>query len=141
MLLVLMSWLRVCSAEKERLATERLQSAHSRVSSHAAALDALREECANLQSRSSALEDELQSSKQRCHRLEEQLTQVPSTTSRIFHLTLHTPLSDTVAGGATRHGLQDDYLHGWLNDGEELGGCIHMMTQPLCRRLPSWVVE
>ena len=82
-----MSWLRVCSAEKERLATERLQSANSRVSSHAAALDALREECANLQSRSSAFEEELHSSAQRCHRLEEQLSQVPSTSSSILHMT------------------------------------------------------
>ena len=68
------------AAEKERLATERLQAANRRATSLGAALDALREECSELQAQCSGREEEERGLRQQCKKLEDQVSQVASIT-------------------------------------------------------------
>ena len=64
------------AGEKERIATEKLQAATRRANSASAAVDTLREECAELQQQGSSQEEALRQSQQLCKKLEEQLSKV-----------------------------------------------------------------
>ena len=64
------------AGEKERIATEKLQAATRRANAASAAVDTLREECAELQQQSSSQEEATRQSQQQCKKLEEQLAKV-----------------------------------------------------------------
>lgn len=67
-----------CVAEKERLASERLQSSNNKASSLGAALATLREEMAEVMAKLDSQGEEVALAQQRCSKLEDQRDQVDS---------------------------------------------------------------